>query len=480
MKDLFPKKSKIRFDILDDQVKTYYTGQDADLTMQLFNALSYLKTEQPKIWGLEMALIRPNFEMELNGIDLDCALLSKISRYLGEEILKRKNLIFESAGKVFELNSNKQLGIVLYEELGMKCPRLTPKGNPKVDKETLAMLKGEHPIIEPLLDIGSLETKKNSFVDKMPTLLNSSTNRLHCSFIMWNVPTGRYSSSGPNLQNVPKYRLKDKESLMNIRNAFVANPLEEANEFPQDDDFVFGDFDYSQIELRVAASLAKEPVWFDAYSGDLDVHAGTAMQIYKVSTPTEAQRDKAKTGNFGILYGQSGYSFAMKNNMDKEAGEAFVNAWFEALPTLAEWIRVEKAKSRRSGFAYTHFGRRRPMFIDPSNGINCSNRRLRAFWERSVISHICQGTAADIMKLALVLVRKKVHDANMQEHIKTLLTVHDQILFKIRKRHLEEGIALIRSAMEISISGFVPLKVDLKVGTRWGSCVSYDKWKEEN
>lgn len=478
LKDLFPgKKVKIQFDLLDPTVKVLYGCQDADLTWRLFQELSHLKTQQAKIWGLEMALVRPNFEMEMNGVDIDIPFLAKSADLVKSKILKYRERIFELAGHQFEINSNAQIAKVLYEELGLVCPKLTPKGSPKVDKDTLALIKTRHPILQPLMEIGTLENKLSSCIEKWPTILHPDTGRLHCHFIQWNVPTGRYASSDPNLQNVPKSLTKEeKESYLNIRNAFVANAIEEANVNPGLDDFLFLDCDYSQIELRVAASMSGEPVWFGAYSGNLDVHADTAKKIFKVPTPSDDQRSKAKTGNFGILYGQSGYSFAMKQGMPKEEGEAFVQAWFAALPVLTQWIKVEKEKSRRSGVATTFFGRRRPMIINEMNGINCADRKMRQFWERSVISHICQGTAADLMKLALVLIRKAIKENGYQNDIFPLLTVHDQILFKVRVRKVEEAKKLIREVMELKVSGFCPLTIDMKIGTRWGSCVDLSKW----
>jgi DNA polymerase-1 len=471
LKKLFPgKRVHVNFDLLDPEVQRIYGCMDADATWRLFGELSHYKLTQKKIWGLEMALVRPNIEMELNGVDIDSEYLIRMGDVMGDRMTTLKSEIYKLAGCGFELNSPKQISDVLYSKLGLICPRKTRKGAFSTDKDTLTLLQNAHPIIPLLIEVGSLETKKNGFVDKLPTLLSPVTNRLHCSFIQWNVPTGRYSSSGPNLQNVPKASVEDRQKGLNVRDGFVANPSKEANDDPQDGDWVFVDCDYSQIELRVAASISREPVWCRAYEGDADIHQDTAKTIFKTDSPTKAQRDLAKTGNFGILYGQSGYSFAQKMGLPIDEGENFVNAWFAALPALEDWMRIEKERARQSGFAYTFWGRRRPMYLDADNGINCADRKLRMFWERSVISHKVQGSAADIMKLAIVLLRKRIHFEGLQDEIKMLLTVHDQILFKVKLGVLDKCMAVIKEAMEIKISGWVPLKVGFDIGTRWGSC----------
>lgn len=464
------KKAQVNFELLPAEVATPYACMDADATLCLYNMLGHIKTRYPKIWGIEMALVRPTIEMEQNGLDIDIDLLRTLSDKVGKRIDALKAEIFGYAGGEFNTNSPVQVNKVLYEKLGLPCKKQTKIGNRSSGEEALKLIKDKHKIVPLLLAVGSLQQKREGFLDALPGRVNSTTGRIHCNLKQWNVTTGRYSSANPNLQNIPKAKQEDKDAGLIIRDAFVANPTKAANDNPGEDDWIFIDGDYSQIELRVAASLSKEPVWVNAYMHDLDVHIDTAKGIFQTKTPTEDQRSKAKTGNFGMLTGQSGYAFAMEMGIKPEAGDAFVAAWYKALPELSNWMNRERDRSRKTGYAETFWGRRRQMGLTAINHITCFDMKLRAHWERSVCSHIIQGTAADIMKFAIILAHRAIIKAGWQNDAKILLTVHDQLLFKVRKRIVAEAIPVIKRAMELKIDGWVPLVFTMSTGTRWGSC----------
>jgi DNA polymerase-1 len=470
------KKAKVNFELLPADIATPYACMDADATLCLYNKLQNIKALYPKIWGIEMALVRPTIEMEQNGIDIDIDLLRDLSIRVGNKIAALKAEIYKLAGEEFNTNSPVQVNKILYDKLKLPCKRQTKTGNRSSGEDALKLIQERHKIIPLLLAVGSLQQKREGFLDALPGRVNSTTGRIHCNLKQWNVTTGRYSSANPNLQNIPKAKLEDRASGLIIRDAFVANPTKAANDNPGDEDWVFIDGDYSQIELRVAASLSGEPVWVNAYLLDEDVHIDTAKGIFHTEHPTEDQRSKAKTGNFGMLTGQSGYAFAMEMGITPDAGDAFVEAWYAALPELSKWMNRERQRARDTGYAQTFWGRRRTMGLTGINNINCFDQKLRAHWERSVCSHIIQGTAADIMKLAIVLVRRAILKAGWQDDVKTLLTVHDQLLFKVRKRLVPYAIPVITEAMEIKIAGWVPMKFQLQAGTRWGSCTKIEEY----
>lgn len=469
------KKPQVNFELLDYDTACTYACMDADCTLALWHKLQHIKKLYPKIWGIEMALVRGTMEMELEGIDLDLDLMRHLSEKFGTILEDTKQRIYKLAGHEFNTNAPMQVGKVLFEELGLPCKTLTPTGRPSTGKIPLGLLVGRHEIVKLLLEVGSLQTKLSSFIDALPKKIHPKTGRIHCSFRQWNTSTGRYSSTGPNLQNIPKAKQADKDAGLIIRDAFVANPTHEANDNPGPDDWVFVDGDYSQIELRVATSLSREPTWVNAYLTGQDVHIDTAKKMNKTENPTPDQRVKAKTANFSMLNGQSGYAFAMKMDMTPEEGDEFVQKWFAALPVLSKWMESERQHSRNTMAAHTLWGRRRTMGVGEHDSINCFDHKKRAHWERNVCSHIIQGTAADIMKLAIVMVRRAIIKAGLRDEIKILLTVHDQLVFKVRKRVLDQAIPLIRDAMEIKIAGWVPLLFDIAVGTRWGSCKDIER-----
>jgi len=463
-------KAKVNFEILPDDVATPYAAMDADATLCLYNKLLDISQRYPKIWGIEMALVRPTLEMEQNGLNIDIALLRELSDRVGVRIDALRAEIFRLAGEEFNTNSPIQTSKILYEKLKLPCKKKTLTGNDSCGDKALQLIKGHHPIVGLLLEVASLQQKRKGFLDALPGRVHPVTGRIHCSLKQWNVTTGRYSSANPNLQNIPKAKQADKDAGLIIRDA-LANASNEANADPQDDDWVFIDGDYSQIELRVAASLSGEPVWVNAYLHDLDVHIDTARGIFQTDKPTDDQRSKAKSGNFGMLTGQSGYAFAQMMGISPEAGDAFVSSWYRALPQLSAWMHREREKSRATGYAETFWGRRRQMGVASFDHINCFDAKRRAHWERSVCSHIIQGSAADIMKLSIVLVRRAIHQAGWQDDVKLLLTVHDQLLFKARKRLVAEAVPVIKQAMELKIANWVPLVFEVSTGTRWGSCV---------
>jgi DNA polymerase-1 len=330
-------------------------------------------------------------------------------------------------------------------------PWHTPTGQGSTEAQYLEAIRHEHEAVGVIIEAMSFSVLQRSFTSALPGKINPVTGRVHPSLWPMGTSTGRFSCSDPNLQNVPK-KIGD-DSPVNIRDAFVSRP-----------GWTLVDCDYSQIELMIATWLSGEPMWWRAYVNGEDVHRNTAIKVYGVDDPTDKQRDDGKEGNYKLLYGQGARNFGRKYGMTLEKAEQFVDAWIAAVPRFAVWREKVKMDARRTGKAHTHFGRERPM-----DGIFSDDRKTAGEWERRAVSHTVQGTAADLMKMAIVRVHKALSERPSLPAA-MLLQIHDELLFEVRDDAIEEATELIRDRMTIVLDGFVPLKVDVKTGKTWGSC----------
>jgi len=426
-----------------------YACADADITGQLAELLSR-ELHQEGLWQLfsevEMPLVPVLLRMERNGIALDTALLREMSDQLGEQLSRLETEIFSWVGHEFNINSPQQLGVVLFDELKLPTVR---KGKNKYSTEAsvLEELKA-YPVVRLIQDYRQLSKLKSTYIDALPGLVNPKSGRVHTSFNQTRTATGRLSSSDPNLQNIPIRGELGRQ----VRQAFIAPP-----------GYQLLSGDYSQIDLRALAHLSQDPGLLRAFQQDVDIHAATAAQLFGVDTSqvTPDMRRLAKTVNFGVIYGMSEYGLEQATELSREEAAKFIAAYFEKHPKVKEYLESTKEQARKTGYVQTILGRRR--FIPE---INSSNRQLREAAERMAINMPVQGTSADVIKVAMINLCRKMDEQSLKS--KMLLQVHDELLFEVPDEELETMRQLVPEVMSTALELSVPLKVDTKVGKNWG------------
>ncbi len=426
-----------------------YACADADMTFRLAERYGpELKKES--LWELfrdvEMPLVPVLVEMEKNGVMLDTAFMGTMSRELGEQIRKLENDIYTEAKHPFNINSPKQLGPVLFEELGLPSGN-RKKGSYSTAASVLEDLRGEHRIIDLILEYRQLTKLKSTYVDALPALVNFKTGRVHTSFNQTRTSTGRLSSSDPNLQNIPVRGDLGKK----LREAFIA---------PEGYSLISGD--YSQIDLRALAHLSRDENLVNAFRNDKDIHSDTASKLFGVGINeiTSDQRRFAKTINFGVIYGMSEYGLEQATEMTREEAGKFIEAYFEQYPGVLKYLEATKQQARDTGYVETLLGRRRKI---PE--INSQNRQVREAAERMAINMPVQGTSADIIKVAMINLYREMEERQMRS--KMLLQVHDELLFEVPDEEAGEMEKLARETMVSAIELAVPLKVDINTGKNW-------------
>lgn len=429
---------------------TEYSAEDADFTFRLEEILEP-RLREAKLddlyWNVEAPLIPVLVRVEANGVKLDTGLLAEMSIELQKDLDKLAKKIYDLAGHEFNINSPQQLGKVLFEELRLKSKRKTAKKTAlSTDVSVLEELAKEHDLPRLLLDYRSLYKLKSTYVDALPASINSSTGRLHTSYNQTIAATGRLSSVEPNLQNIPIRTERGGE----IRKAFI----------PTGPEYQILSADYSQIELRLLAHYAEDEAMIAAFHRDEDIHARTAAEVFGVAPDkiTPEQRRVAKIANFSIVYGGSAYGLAQQTEMNPKDAKAFMDTYFARYPGVRDFQKKAIAQAREEGFVTTLLGRRR--FIPE---INSENFQLRGFAERTAINTPLQGSAADIIKAAMIAV-----DAEMNgRKSKMILQVHDELVFDAHKAELEWLKAMVKEKMEGVIKLKVPLKVDIGIGPNW-------------
>jgi len=427
-----------------------YAGADADITGRLTELLT-AELRQQGLWQLfsqvEMPLVPVLVGMERNGVALNTELLRQMSHRLGEQLLKLEAEIYNCVGHQFNINSPQQLSAVLFQELRLPPARKTKSGY-STGASILEELRGVHPIIEFILDYRQLAKLKSTYIDALPSLINPKTGRVHTSFNQTRTATGRLSSSEPNLQNIPVRGELGKQ----VRQAFIA---------PPGSCLVAGD--YSQIDLRALAHLSQDESLLSAFHRDEDIHAVTAGRLFgvDVSQITTDMRRVAKTVNFGVIYGMSGYGLEQATELSREEASRFIAAYFEKYPGVKQYLESTKQQARDKGYVQTLLGRRRSI---PE--INSSNRQLREAAERMAINMPVQGTSADIIKVAMINLYREMEERRLRS--KMLLQVHDELIFEVPQEELEEMRQLIPEIMSTALELSVPLKVDIKTGNNWG------------
>jgi DNA polymerase-1 len=450
-KSLFETRSKdkdIRTVPLDRV--TVYACEDADYTLRLkdvFQPMLEVSQVRSLFHDVEMPLQEILMRMETTGVRVDVAFLGKLSRRYEQEIGKIEENIYTSVGERFNINSTQQLRHVLFDKLGLKPTRKTKTGY-STDVDVLTALADEHEVPRFLLDYRQLVKLKGTYLDAIPRLVNPETDRVHTSYNQAVASTGRLSSSDPNLQNIPIRTAEGRE----IRKAFVSGG----------DGWVLLDADYSQIELRILAHLSGDRELIAAFRDDDDVHRRTAARIMAV-TPAEVSddmRSRAKTVNFGIVYGMGARGLSQSLDIGVAEAKQFIDDYFRSYPGVKRFIddTIEKARERKA--VDTMLGRVRQLpDIDSSNG------RSRSFSERVAVNTPVQGTAADIIKLAMIDVDRTIRERGLRARM--ILQVHDELLFDVPEEELEDMKQIVRNSMEGAIQLDVPLKVDMGVGANW-------------
>lgn len=451
--DIAGKGAKqLTFDQISLETAGPYAAEDADVTLRLHQALQARLAKTPSVLPvlneIEMPLVPVLAKIERQGALVDAKLLGAQSLELGEKLVALEREAFAIAGEEFNLGSPKQLGVILYEKLGLPILSKTAKGQASTAEAVLAELaEQDYPLPKVLMQYRSLSKLKSTYTDRLPEQINPRTGRIHTSYHQAVAATGRLSSSDPNLQNIP---IRTPEG-RRIRQAFVAAP-----------GYRLLAADYSQIELRIMAHLAKDEGLLHAFRHNLDVHRATASEVFGVALEevTSDQRRSAKAINFGLIYGMSAFGLAKQIGVDRKQSQAYIDRYFAQYPGVLAYMERTRAQAAEQGFVETLFGRR--LYLPD---INAKNPALRKGAERTAINAPMQGTAADIIKRAMVAVDNWLNDSGLDARV--ILQVHDELVLEVREDLVEQVREQIRPYMSSAAQLDVPLLVEVGVGSNW-------------
>ena len=449
--DICGKGAKqISFAEVPVDVATQYAAEDADITLQLHLELSKKLQEhqqQLKVYReIEMPLIQVLAKMEQTGVLVDSKTLEKQSEELSIKIAQLEQQAYELVGREFNLNSPKQLQEILFEEQNIPVIKKTPTGQPSTSEDVLQELAEDYELPRIIIDNRSFSKLKSTYTDKLPQEINSRTGRIHTSYHQAVATTGRLSSTNPNLQNIP---IRTEEG-RKIRQAFVAP-----------EGFKIMAADYSQIELRIMAHLSKDEKLLDSFAKDQDVHSRTASQVFgvEIEEVSKDQRRAAKAINFGLMYGMSAFGLAKQLGVERGEAQDYMNRYFDQYPKVAEFMKTIKEQAKENAYVDTLFGRRL-YFPEIKN----RNGRIRAGAERAAINAPMQGTAADIIKQAMLKVFAEIKN---NPDIRMIMQVHDELVFEVREEKQDELAVLVKNLMEKAVQLSIPLKVDIGIGDNW-------------
>lgn len=444
------KSQQILMSEVDLDKITFYAAEDADITFQLYGVFSK-KLEEASLLkvleDIEVPLIPVLQDMEMDGVYLDVPFLKNMSRTIGQKMTRAMENIYDIAGGVFNINSPKQLGQILFKKLALPPVKKTKTGY-STDVTVLEKLKNEHPLPEKILEFRMLTKLRSTYVDAMPALINPKTQRVHGSFNQTVAATGRLSSSNPNFQNIPIRTEMGRE----IRKAFCA----------QEKDHLILAADYSQVELRIMAHLSEDPNLVAAFKQDADIHTHTAATVFNVKQEdvTSDMRRTAKVINFGIMYGAGAHRISQELNINHGEAGAIIKAYFERYTGVRDYIDKTIAECKERGYVATTYGRKRPIL-----DINSENGNLQQAAKRAAINMPVQGTAADIIKIAMIRMRDWMKKEKLKS--KMILQVHDELVFEVHPDELELLKKHVPAIMESATELIVPLKVDVGVGKNW-------------
>ena len=433
-----------------DQVKDY-ACEDADITLKLKGILEKAieKQELGKLlYEIELPLIYVLADMEYTGVRLDKEALGEYSKTLTQELQNIETKIFKEAGSEFNINSAKQVGEVLFDKLKIvDKPKKTKTGQYVTSEETLESIKDAHPVVGQILEYRGLKKLLSTYIDALPLLISPLDNKVHTSYNQTVTATGRLSSSNPNLQNIPIREAQGKE----IRKAFIA-----------DEGCIFFSADYSQIELRIMAHLSQDPTMIEAFNSGEDIHAATAAKIYKlpINEVTGDMRRKAKTANFGIIYGISVFGLAERLSIPRGEAKELIDGYFTTYPKVKEYMDKSISVARENNHVETVFGRKRYL-----PDINSRNTTVRGYAERNAINAPIQGSAADIIKVAMNRIFERFEQSGLKS--KMILQVHDELNFNVIESEMVQVQSIVIEEMENAYKLAVPLKADCGKGKNW-------------
>jgi len=429
-----------------------YACEDADITFQLkqiFNPEIEKEHLKSLFYDIEMPLVSILADMECEGVAIDTDFLNDYSNRLGEELARLEQEIKKMAGMDFNIDSPKQLGDVLFEHLKISAKaKKTKTGQYATSEDVLQGFVKDHPIIPKILEYREFKKLKSTYVDPLPTLRDPVDNRIHTQYMQTVAATGRLSSNNPNLQNIPIRTHAGRE----IRKAFI----------PRNAEYVLLSADYSQIELRIIAALSEDPNMVQAFKSGEDIHASTAAKVFNtpIDQVTREQRSAAKAVNFGIIYGQSAFGLAQNLGISRTEAKQIIDSYFEQYSTIKSYMDQAIHQAREKGYVETLYKRRRYL-----PDINSANAVVKGFAERNAINAPIQGTAADIIKLAMIAVDKKMKKVHVKS--KMILQVHDELVFDVHKDEIDTMKELIEDAMENAAKLLVPLKTEMNTGQNW-------------
>lgn len=430
---------------------TQYAAEDADITFQLYELFApQLKKEnlEELFYNVEMPLMVVLAKMELVGVSLDKNWLSQESKDLENDLRKLEEKIFELSGEAFNMNSPKQLGDILFDKLQLDTKaKKTKTGQYQTSEEVLQKLSAKHEIIQYILEYRTYQKLKSTYVDALPSQIEEKDHRVHTNFSQTTAATGRLASVNPNLQNIPIRTLRGQQ----IRGAFVSGEGKKIISA-----------DYSQIELRIIAEISGEDHMIKAFQNGEDIHASTASKLFKIplNEVTKTQRSQAKTVNFGIIYGQGAFGLAEQTGLSRSEAKQMIDEYYKTYPKLKEYMAEQVKSARELGYVETILGRRRHL-----KDINSNNFVVRGHAERNAVNAPIQGSAADIIKIAMIKIDHELDREKLQT--KMLLQVHDELVFESPIAEVETASKLIKTEMESAIKTKVPLLVEVGVGDNW-------------
>ena len=444
-------KNQLTFDMVDTVAACEYAAEDADITYRLYLYLKEQLEKEPEIKKLfeevEMPLVAVLATMEFNGVSLDTNLLRKMSGEIEEMLKKLTEEIYQHAGSVFNIDSPKQLAEILFDKLNLQPVRITKTG-PSTDAAVLEQLEDQHPVIEFILQYRMLSKLQSTYINKLPALIHPRTGRVHTSFNQTITATGRLSSSDPNLQNIPiRTELGNR-----VRAAFI----------PKNESDCILSADYSQIELRLLAHFSNDKALKAAFAADQDIHSFVASQIYDcpIEEVTSEMRSRCKAVNFGIIYGQGPFGLSRTIGISQADAKKFIEDYFKRYNSIRDFFDQCIEKAKQTGFAETILHRRRAIA-----NLNSKNSGKRSQAERLAVNTVIQGSAADLIKLAMIAIQRKIETENIP--VSMILQVHDELVFEIPKSEANQHSSWIGYEMSNAIKLDVPLKVDINIGPNW-------------
>lgn len=454
IESLIGKKGKGQGSMRDVEIEKIkeYAAEDADITLQLkekFAPILPEKAVDKVFYDIENPLINVLADMEFEGIALDTMVLADYSKELETEIKRAEESVYEQAGVRFKLASPKQLGEVLFEKLQLDPKaKKTRTGQYATGEDVLQKLSNKHKIVEDILIFRELSKLKSTYVDSLPLLLNKRTNRVHTSYNQAVAVTGRLSSNNPNLQNIPIRTDRGRE----IRKAFI----------PRNEEYVLLSADYSQIELRIIAAISEDKEMMAAFQQGIDIHAATAAKVYNVALEdvTTDMRRNAKSVNFGIIYGVSAFGLSENLSIPRSEAKMLIDNYFAQYPSIKQYMEDQVKFASENGYVQTMLGRKRWL-----KDINSSNAVVRGFAERNAINMPIQGTAADMIKLAMIAIHKAFKEQNLKSRM--LLQVHDELVFDAHRSELEIIKPLVLDLMRNALPLAVPVEAEMGIGNNW-------------